>query len=240
MIDIYLHAPTPEALTADLETVGLAASGRLIEGSHGHALTYLGPVLATPGTYDAEGNEVTAPVYLNGVYALLRCLDDALAVAVAGAAFPGGTAVVDRPEHAPAFVGGDVPDLTTAKAAACAAIDAQAERRRQAVITPGAGQSLEYQHTAEEAARAVAAPDPLDPATYLFLVAEQEALAATVGNIPLRDVAAAVLADRATWLAYGAAIKSVRRRAKLKIGAATSAAGVAVVLAGVTWPEVPA
>lgn len=141
---------------------------------------------------------------------------------------------VDREIAEPEYSG---PPLEEAKAAACAAIDAEAERRRLLVITPGAGQALEYQHTAEEAARVVAAPDPLIAAAYPFLAAEQTALASTVGEIPLRDVAVAVLADRAAWLAYGAAIKAVRRKAKMEINAATTPADVAAVAAGVTWPE---
>ncbi len=217
MIDICLHAPTLEALAADLEAVGLAVDGALVEASARHALTAW-----TAGA---------------GAYALVRCLDDALAVTIAGATFAGGTAIVDRPEGAPVFAGGEVQDLGAAKAAARAAIDAEAERRRQLVLTPGEGQALEYQHTAEEASRAIAEVDPL-PAAYPFLAAEQAALAATVGAVDLRDVAEAVLADRAAWLVYGAAIKAVRRRAKLEIGAATSSAGVAAVLAGVAWPEV--
>jgi hypothetical protein len=220
MIDIYLHAPTRAALAADLTPLGLAIDGEVVEVSHGHALAV--------AAEDADG--VTVAV---------RCLDETLAVALAGAAFAAGTVVVSRPGGAPTFAGDSGPDLAAIKAAACAAIDAEAERRRMLVLTPGEGQALEYQHTAEEAARAVAAPDPLAAAAYPFLAAEQEALFSTIGAVSLRDVAMAVLTDRAKWLTYGAAVKTARRRAKLEIGVAEDAAAVAAVVAGITWPPVP-
>ncbi|NDY56633.1 hypothetical protein G3N56_07740 [Desulfovibrio sulfodismutans] len=220
MIDLYLHAPTREALLADLAPLGLAVDGKLVTASHVHALAVV--------MDDADG--VTVAV---------RCLDDALAGALSRADFAAGTSVVERPEHAPVLAGGDAPGLDAVKAAACVAIDAEAERRRLLVLTPGAGQSLEYQHTAEEAARAVAAPDPLDPAAYPFLAAEQEALEAAVGVVTLREVAAAVLADRAAWLAYGAAVKAVRRRGKLLVCAAASHLAVLAESAGIEWPDVP-
>ncbi|NDY56766.1 hypothetical protein G3N56_08415 [Desulfovibrio sulfodismutans] len=221
MIDLYLHAPTREALLADLLPLGLAVDGELVTASHDHALMEI-PI--SGGT---------------GVTVALRCVGETLTVAVLGTKFPNGTKIVSRPENAPAPAGGASESLETAKAAACAAIDAEAERRRLMVLTPGQGQAMEYQHTAEEAARAVAAPDPLDPAAYPFLAAEQEALLATIGEVGLRDVAVAVLTDRAAWMAYGAAIKAVRRRAKLQIREAADVAAVAAVELGIEWPEKP-
>jgi hypothetical protein len=221
MIDLFLHAPSREALAADLAPFSMALDGNTAAGST-FAFSSFGQI---PGS--------------SGVYACLRCLDDSLAAALHVAAFAKGTRIVARPGGVPVFAGKEEPDLETAKAAACAAIDAEAERRRLMVLTPGQGQAMEYQHTAEEAARAVAAPDPLDPAAYPFLAAEQEALLTTIGEVSLRDVAVAILADRATWMAYGAAIKAARRRAKLLVRMATDAAAVAVAAAGITWPEKP-
>ena len=237
MIDISLHAPTKQAMVADLATLGLTTHGELTAASRRHALAYLGQVTATPGVVDAAGAEVTAPTWLPGVYAILRCLDESLAVAVRQAAFPKGTAVVDRPEHAPDIAGGQALDLDAVKAAALAAIDAEAERRRLLVLTPGAGQALEYQHTAEEAARAVAAPDPLPAAAYPFLAAEQEALAKVGVTLDLRQIADLVIYQRTTWLAYGAAVKAVRRAAKLVIDDADTHVDVAVAVAEVVWPD---
>jgi len=221
MIDLFLHAPSREALAADLAPFGMALDGNTAAGST-FAFSSFGQI---PGS--------------TGVYACLRCLDDSLAAALHVAAFAKGTRIVARPGGVPVFAGGNEPDLETQKAAACMAIDAEAERRRLLILTPGQGQAMEYQHTADEAARAVAAPEPLDPTAYPFLAAEQEALMATIGEVSLRDVAVAILADRATWMAYGAAIKAARRRAKLLVRMATDAAAVAVATVGITWPEKP-
>lgn len=221
MIDIFLHAPTREAMAADLAPFGMALDGNTAAGST-FAFSFFGQI---PGS--------------SGVYACLRCLDDSLAAALHVAAFAKGTRIVARPGGVPVFAGGDEPDLETAKAAACAAIDAEAEQRRMLALTPGAGQALEYHYTAEEAARAVAQPDPLAQSAYPFLAAEQTALRATIGEVPLRDVAVAVLADRAAWMAYGAAIKAVRRQAKLMVRMAADPAAVAGAVAGIIWPEKP-
>ncbi|MDQ7832025.1 MAG: hypothetical protein RDU30_09845 [Desulfovibrionaceae bacterium] len=239
MIDIFLHAPTKQALVDDLTPLGLAVDGEVVMTSPRHGVGHLGPVLERPAVCDDDGHQVAPQTVLPGVVAVVRCLDDALAVEIFQADFAAGTAVVDRPEHAPVLAGGVVRDLDAVKAAACAAIDAEAERRRLAVLTPGAGQALEYQHTAEEAARAVAAPDPLDTAAYPFLAAEQAALADTVGVVSIRDVAEAVLADRAAWMSYGAAVKERRRRGKLLVRAATSHLAVLAETAGIVWPDAP-
>jgi hypothetical protein len=238
MIDLYVRAPSKEALLADLAPLGLVQDGGFVTASPRHALLYIGQIAQNPGTLDTAGLQAAPPERLPGVYALLRC-DAALAGDARRAAFARGTALVDRPPGAPVFAGDGDQALDAVKAAACAAIDAEAERRRMLLLTPGAGQALEYQHTAEEAARADAAPDPLDPVAYPFLAAEQQALLATVGEVSLRDVALAVLTDRAAWLAYGAAIKAARRRAKLMIREAGDAAGVAAAAAGAAWPDLP-
>lgn len=219
MIDLYLHAPTREALLADLKPLGIAMDMHDGVAPPRHALLYIGNL---PG--------------LEGVYACLRCFDDTLASEIRQAKCK-AVSVIDRPEGAPVFAGTTETDLEAVKTAACAAIDAEAERRRMLALTPGAGQALEYQYTAEEAARAVAAPEPLAQSAYPFLAAEQTALRATIGEVPLRDVAVAVLADRAAWMAYGAAIKAVRRQAKLLVRAAADPAAVAGVVAGIAWPE---
>ncbi|NDY57330.1 hypothetical protein G3N56_11310 [Desulfovibrio sulfodismutans] len=219
MIDMFLHAPTRQALATDLAPLGLTVDGDLAYSSHRHNLMDL-----------IETDD-------GGVTVALCCLDDALALAVQAAVFPAGTAIVSRPENAPVPAGGASENLETAKAVACAAIDAEAERRRLMVLTPGDGQTLEYQHTAHDAARADTAPDPLTPAAYPFLVAEQTALARVDVALTLRQVVDLVVYQRATWLAYGAAVKAARRGAKLAIDEAATPLDVAVVLAGVVWPE---
>ncbi len=86
--DIYLTSPTQEALGADLAPLGLSSGGLPLSAGPRHALA----------TFS----------HVSGVGALLRCLDDALATAVADAVFTNGTQIVERPEGAPQFAG-DMP-----------------------------------------------------------------------------------------------------------------------------------
>ena len=126
------------------------------------------------------------------------------------------------------------------KSAACSRIDAKAEALRQGVLTPGAGQAIEYQKTCAEAAAVIAlaanGTTTVTVGTYKYLEAEQAALAATTGTLTLLQVAQAIQADVAAADAVLAAIKQVRRTAKIKITAATDAAGVAAAEAAVVWP----
>ncbi len=127
--------------------------------------------------------------------------------------------------------------LAVAKDMAIACIDAEAERRRLLVITPGAGQAQEYAFTAAEAALAEQTPDPLDPAVFEFLEAERVAQAAVHGQVTLRSVAQVVAAEAAAWKAYGAAVKQVRRTAKERVGAAESPEAVQAIVDGLAWPQ---
>jgi hypothetical protein len=217
MYDIYLAAPSYEALVADLAPLGLVMDGMAADAGDGYAAIVIrsGP----------------------GIVLLVRCLDAALVVALRRTEMPGGTRIVDRPEDAPVVAGDSGQDLEALKTAACAAVDAEAERRRLLVLTPGEGQALEYQHTAEEAARAVAAPDPLPPGAYPFLAAEAQALARAGVVLDLRQVVDLVVYQRAAWLAYGAAVKAVRRGVKLALDEAVSSLDVAEIVAGIVWPE---
>jgi len=81
MIDLYLHAPTREALLADLAPLGLAVDGELVPGSDRHGL-----VLAVAG----EAGD-------GGVVAALRCLDEALLGEVTASALAAAR-IVPRPE----------------------------------------------------------------------------------------------------------------------------------------------
>jgi hypothetical protein len=119
-------------------------------------------------------------------------------------------------------------------------IDLEAERARRAWLTPGVGQALEYQETVAQARGALAAPDPLQPADYPFLAADQDAHAGAGASVTLRQVAQHVMARQAAWLAAAASIKRVRLTAKRRIAAATTQAEIDVILAGVGWPIPPA
>ena len=115
-------------------------------------------------------------------------------------------------------------------------VDAAAETARLTFITPGAGQALEYQATQTQALAAAAAADPLDVALYPWLVAEQSAQAAAGVTVTLRTVATQVITLTNAWETVGAAIKEIRRSAKLQIAAATTEAEIQTVLDAITWP----
>lgn len=146
------------------------------------------------------------------------------------AAYP-GCVCVTLPD-APVEIGQELAvDLETVKAAARAAIDAEAEARRQLVLTPGAGQMAAYQRKEAQARAYLADPVP-EPADYSALVAEVGITAAT-----LSGVAGLVVAKADAWRTYGDAVEAARLSAKKAVAGAADAAVVAVVVAGVTWPE---
>lgn len=120
-------------------------------------------------------------------------------------------------------------DLTLVKAEAKARIDHDAEHARLKYITPGAGQSLEYQHAADEATR-YQATNGLG--SYPMLQASVDAGEAAT----LAEAAVAVLQQEAVWASQiGPQIRKLRKAAKIAIDAATT---IDQVLAAteVNWP----
>lgn len=115
------------------------------------------------------------------------------------------------------------PSQTLAEAieAACAEIDAAAERARLAHITGGVGQAMTYQAKAAEARAVLAAGEAADPADYPLVSARAE-----VANITLAE-AAQEIADRATaWQQLGAQIERAREAGKAAARAGDSHAAV--------------
>ena len=131
--------------------------------------------------------------------------------------------------------------LAEARAAAERSVDAQAEARRALMLTPGSGQALEYDRTEREArAYAAAGFQGYTAALYPMIEAERLAVQDATGVLPApQDTAQSIitLADASTT--YGAAIKRVRRSAKLALEAATTLADVRAALDGLEWPAVP-
>ncbi|TVM15075.1 hypothetical protein DPQ33_16440 [Oceanidesulfovibrio indonesiensis] len=125
---------------------------------------------------------------------------------------------------------------------ACAAIDRQAGALRETIGTPGYGQLTEYDRTLEDARaflETVGADPATDPAGYPMVQAEIDALAAASGEAPDPAAVAQEIIDlAAAWHAAIAAIKRVRRLAKMRIQAAAGVEEIADILAGVEWPEV--
>ncbi len=171
--------------------------------------------------------------YVDGTGAYLGQFDAAAAPAEA-AEVPGGPAHPGQVWQAGAWV---CPPAVLAerKLAAQAEVDRQAEAARLRFLTPGAGQAMEYQRTAEEAEAAIAG-GAADFVGYPMLAAERDAAVAAGAPSPgVQDVAATVIAERDAWVAAGALIKTTRRAAKLQIAAAADAAAIDAVLAGLTW-----
>lgn len=96
MVDLYLKSTSLDAFKADLPMF-VGEEGELITASHEHALDYVGTVVKTPGQYDADGNEMVAPVFVDGEHFNLRCTED-VAAQVRGMSMV-GTVILD-PEPA--------------------------------------------------------------------------------------------------------------------------------------------
>lgn len=129
--------------------------------------------------------------------------------------------------------------LPEVKAAAIITIDTAAEVARMRFLTAGSGQTLEYQATADEADRALAATTSLRPADYPWLTAEQDALHQVGIEVTTLDVAQQVHQVMAAWSVVGSTIKLTRRAAKLRVDAATDTGAVHDILAGLSWPSNP-
>ena len=127
--------------------------------------------------------------------------------------------------------------IDAVRAAAIAEVDAAAEAARSTFLTPGAGQALEYTATEADARAYIAAGSPASPAegSYPFLLAEIAALQAVGVTVTMAEAASSVLAEAEAWREAGAAIKRLRREAKLRIAAATTVAAVRDA-ARITWP----
>lgn len=129
-----------------------------------------------------------------------------------------------------------VIDIGKFRAGARARVDASAEQARLAFITPGSGQALEYQATQAEALAVLAAGVEPSAASAPWLAAERDAMAAVEVTVTLLEVAGQVVALQAQWVQAGAAIKRIRRKAKMLIGAAGTPAEIEAIRAALVWP----
>lgn len=131
--------------------------------------------------------------------------------------------------------------LEAIRAAALVTIDTLAEQARMQFLTPGAGQMMEYQATANEAAKLLALPDPSvgRDADFPWLSAEKQALHLVGVEVSLVAVATTVNQVMSGWAAAGSAIKLTRRGAKLRVYAASNTGVIHDILAGLVWPAPP-
>lgn len=123
--------------------------------------------------------------------------------------------------------------LESARANAEAMIDQAAESARLRYITAGAGQALEYQATEYEAQIFSSTDSDSD---YPMLCAERDALQAAGITLNLTDIAGQVLATAQEWRQKAAAIKRVRREAKLRLAQAQSQEAITDILNSLAWP----
>lgn len=120
-------------------------------------------------------------------------------------------------------------------------VDDLAEGFRARIVTPGAGQAMEYQEAQAQASTALALPKSKPPSPGDFPM-----LDATIGvdidpasGEPATDVLGVARSVRAAydgWLGIGAAIRKARLAGKAAIGAAGSIETAAAAFDAVAWP----
>jgi hypothetical protein len=124
-----------------------------------------------------------------------------------------------------------IVDLAAAKAAACAALDAQAEALRLTVLTPGAGQMAAYQAKETQATAFLQDGTPTE-VEYPDIFNEIGITADSAA-----EVAAAILAAAEKWRLFGRVVERTRLAGKKAVQAATDMAGIIAARDGVAWPE---
>ena len=122
-------------------------------------------------------------------------------------------------------------DLATAKAAACATIDARAEALRLTVLTPGAGQMAAYQAKEAQAAAFLQDGTPTE-VEYPDIFNEIGITADSAA-----EVAAAILAAAEKWRLFGRVVERTRLAGKKAVQAAADMAGIMAAQESVEWPE---
>ena len=120
--------------------------------------------------------------------------------------------------------------LDDAKTSVCAEIDAEAERRRNAVLTPGSGQMAAYQEK-ERQARALLSDDTPTEGEYPDIYNEIGITADSAG-----EVAMAVLAAAEKWRAFGRLVERARLAGKKAVAEADDVAAVITARGGAFWP----
>lgn len=143
-----------------------------------------------------------------------------------------GCLVLTVPDATPVEIGQAWEvDLDAAKASVCDAIDAEAERRRNAVLTPGAGQMAAYQEK-ERQARLLLADDTPTEAEYPDIYNEIGITADSAG-----EVAMAVQAAAERWRTYGRLVERARLAGKKAVAEASDLAEVLAARDAIVWPE---
>jgi hypothetical protein len=236
--DICVKTTSQAALIASLAPLGLTAidedgTEHLKIDSTEHAVAYVGQIIDVPAVIDPETRRITTPAtYLPGEYAILRAGVDLLAQVAAV------VKVVEPPAGCPTFgewrpvpVVDAAAVLAAAKTTACNALDAEAERLRNTVLTPGAGQMAAYQEKERQARALLADPTPTE-AEYPDIYNEIGITADSAG-----EVAMAVLAAAERWRIYGRQVERARLAAKKAVDGAGDEAGILAARDEAAWPR---
>lgn len=148
-------------------------------------------------------------------------------------------------QHTPTMLrAAGVPEaniVAAVQAALKAEIDDVAEALRLKVVTPGAGQAMEYQETQTQAEAAIASPAGATAALYPMLAATIGVDVDPESHAPATDilgVARSVLAARAAWTVIGSEIRAARLKGKAAVDAATDVAGASAAFDAIIWPAV--
>ncbi len=135
--DIYIQAPTREALLADLAALGYAADGEIVM-PEGCAYDLATRVELAPAGRDAEGEVTTPATLLDGVVAVLRVTPE-IAASLRGAAMT-ASQIVEYRAGFPVLWGGPLgEDIETAKVAKCAAVNAARDALLFGIFTDSHG-----------------------------------------------------------------------------------------------------
>lgn len=146
-------------------------------------------------------------------------------------------------EGVPVFVGdewrqqwsvNEVFPLDGLKTALSTKVDQDAETQRLLHITPGAGQAMEYDQVAVDAAAFAALTVPHEPGMFPMLESTVGVEADTI-----EEVAAIVLGMNAGWKQIGAAIRRARIEAKQAIQVAETHDDARAVYAAINWLPAP-
>lgn len=136
-----------------------------------------------------------------------------------------------------------VGDLPAIKSALKRRVDDTAEGLRLKLITPGAGQAMEYQEAYAQAQAALAAAGTVNASDYPMLAASIGVDIDPQSGKPATDVLGVARSVKVAYEAYlqaGAAIRGTRLLAKAEIGASADAITAQTVFAAIKWPTLGA
>lgn len=118
-------------------------------------------------------------------------------------------------------------------------IDQQAEQLRHKYLTPGSGQSMEYDETARQARivlEEIANSNSPQWADYPMIEAEKNAIV-DLGQSPptIEEIANQIITEQNQWMQVGSQIKRVRRASKMMVNNATTHEEIESIVNNITW-----